>query len=414
MVDYSRGAIARRIPMRDLRRKQRRGKLLGALALLLLLVSILPLGGFVAGILEGGGARPDPSRPAPHPDDPGDLSVLAAADGAPVEGAVLLVGGAPAKGGRFGTVRFRGGRPALARVALLDPLGAVIAESETDASGRYALPDDARAAAVCATAPGFAPAIAEEGDLLLGAGVELRGRLLGTSGGTIEVYALVAGADRPLVTRAVWSVGEDGAFAGHLPPGARAVAVRDGMPFALREGEIELPRVVRAGGRVLAANGEGVAGAEVLLRPLLGEDFPPPMPPLRVVTGADGSFARERVAAGAWAVEARAPGYAAGLLPEVDFGSGPVEIVLEPGFAVGGRVLDVAGRPVAGAELIALPIVEDARSPVRARSGEDGAFRLDGLPGHAVRLRVESSRHHPTTIESIGPRSELRILLQPR
>lgn len=60
--------------------------------------------------------------------------------------------------------------------------------------------------------------------------------------------------------------------------------------------------------------------------------------------------------------------------------SRPVIVRLKPGDSVGGLVVDVEGRPVAGARVIV--------ARVQATSGEDGAFRVVGLKAGQAELRV--------------------------
>jgi hypothetical protein len=61
----------------------------------------------------------------------------------------------------------------------------------------------------------------------------------------------------------------------------------------------------------------------------------------------------------------------------------PVELAVIACGALGGRVVDADGRPVAGATVFRSP----QREP-RAHSGSDGVFLLQGLPVGEVPIRI--------------------------
>jgi len=184
----------------------------------------------------------------------------------------------------------------------------------------------------------------------------------------------------------------------------------------LRAGELSLPSRVEAHGSVVGPGGVPAAGASLLFRPLLGEDFPVPLPGLRVVAGRDGTFRAKGFCATDYAVEARAAGCAATLFPRVAPADGPLEIRLEAGFRLSGRVVDAAGLPLCGAELVAMGVPDDAGRflPATARSGRDGLFVLEGLGGTSARLRVAAPGFHPTTLEALSASANLRVPLQRR
>ncbi len=58
-----------------------------------------------------------------------------------------------------------------------------------------------------------------------------------------------------------------------------------------------------------------------------------------------------------------------------------------------GRVLDRAGRPIAGAEILITP--DGSTDSLRTTSDPNGSFRLIGLPSGSLRLRVEAPGYHP-------------------
>jgi hypothetical protein len=108
-------------------------------------------------------------------------------------------------------------------------------------------------------------------------------------------------------------------------------------------------------------------------------------PQVDVEVGADGRFASDDLAPGAWTVSWFAAGGGASAsrevaIPEVD----ELELVLDfPGRAVAGEVVDLDGRPAAGAR------VRDLASGTVALSEDDGSFLLLGLEPGRRWLRAE-------------------------
>ncbi len=443
-------------------RPQRRSRLLGALILLILLGLLLPLGSLLTGFLPGGKSRAE-AVPEPEPRHaPGSLevTVVRASDMKPVAGARVLVerltgGESEVESDARGRVRLEGlgagpvrveatadGRKAVAwadpavtrevrlavgpeprrsgrvvgapaRVALLGEDRRELAACETDAQGRYDLPD--LLGSLCAVAEGFAPAVTASGDLVLREGTRIQGKLLGGGAGALSVYGLVAsaGADEMLPFRAEWRVDEDGGFRGRLPSGAEAFGMYRGLPVRISAGDVVLPAPAKVAGVVRREDGSPAARAALLFRPLLDADFATPLPGLRVNADERGEFAATGFAAGRYSVEAYAPGCATRIVPEVVVGGGPIEIVLSPGFSIGGFVVDAAGLPVPGARVRALGLPEESDRPVLSGVADaQGRFHLAGLGGTHARLRVTAEGYHATTLDRLHPSSSLRVVLQ--
>jgi Carboxypeptidase regulatory-like domain len=443
-------------------RKSRRPRLLGALILLLLLALLLPLGNLLTGFLPGGKSRAEPAREAEPRDSKGSLrvTVVRAEDREPVEGARVLVeglsggeaeaesdahgrvevkglGAGPVRvettvGGRkaetwadpavtpeillaVGPERRRSGRvtPAPARVVVIGEEGSEVASAETDAEGRYDLPDVA--GSICAMKDGFAPAVAERGDLVLREGRLIEGRLIGGGAGDLAVMGLMPspGNDEMLPFRTTWKVEKDGGFRGRLPEGAEAFGIFRGLPVRIASGEVALPAPAQAKGVVRREDGSAAARAVLLFRPLLDADFAPPLPGLRVEADARGEFTATGFSAVRYSVEAYAPGCARLVLADVEVGEKPLEIVLAPGFSIGGFVVDAAGLPVPRARVSAVGLPEqDGRPVITTTADEQGRFELTGLGGTHARLRVTADGHHATTLDRLPPTTTLRVVLQ--
>lgn len=144
-------------------------------------------------------------------------------------------------------------------------------------------------------------------------------------------------------------------------------------------------------GRVLSASGEAVSGAEVSLLP--EGPGPPLLPGGAALSDEQGRYRLEGVSPGARTVQAGHEEY----LParrrlEVQEGENALDLTLEPGAILSGRVVDPRGAPVAGARVfLRLRPEESPRTLPDAASGPDGSFTLSGLADGAYRLFAEKA-----------------------
>jgi protocatechuate 3,4-dioxygenase beta subunit len=165
--------------------------------------------------------------------------------------------------------------------------------------------------------------------------------------------------------------------AGFLP---RVSPVLDVVPGEPGEAEIVLTTGPEIAGRVVDDRGVALEGsavrarwsfganrsrgrdADALLETALGSL------PRDEITDADGRFSFPAVPAGAYELLAVKDGYARSSPVSVEGGDTDVEIVLETGFALQGRVTGTGGVPLAGAEVLAVTADgrDAARSAVRA------------------------------------------------
>jgi hypothetical protein len=361
-------------------------------------------------VLDGVGAEPVRVRALA-----GERESVAWAD---PRGGSLLLAAAPRRE-IGGAVRDRTGAPvANARVVLAGEDGEPLAETVTGADGGYRLPDEEDAAAVVVLPPdGGAPAVVRRGDVVVGPGERLRGRLVGAKGGTLEVYAMVpSDRDGLLPLRLSWPVAADGGFSGLLPREAKAWGLFEGLPVRLDAGDVALPAPVPASGRVTRPDGTGAPGAILFFRPLLNGGFHAPLPGLRVRADDDGRFEATGFARVRYSLEVRAPGCAARRIAEVSPAGGPFEVVVRPGFRVEGVVVDTLGLPVPHAQVRAmcLPDCENELPLAESEADDRGRFRLDNLGGAGARIRVAAEGHHATTIDGADGAQPLRVVLQRR
>lgn len=183
-------------------------------------------------------------------------------------------------------------------------------------------------------------------------------------------------------------------------------------PAEIPLGDIRLLAAAFLEGQVTDERGAPVAGASVILRPTDGDfmAFHEGRPVEPVQTGADGSFRSGRVAAGTRVnVSVEHPAYVDAHAPGVEVPAAePLLITLQPGRSLNGRVVDPAGKPVAGAQLLPAPetgigmsMVHSMNGGPRTMSDEDGRFVLDGLSPGPLALWVTAEGYRMETVRGL-------------
>lgn len=183
---------------------------------------------------------------------------------------------------------------------------------------------------------------------------------------------------------------------------------------------LELVRGSRVRGSVRGPDGRVVAGARLFL------GFSPnAYDRLDAVSERDGTFEFASVGAGTHVLWTRRDGFAPDTrtIEVPDDGTAiRVDVDLGTPHFVAGIVVDEQGRPVAGVRLSALqraPAAYGMRGgrteylDVRARTGPDGTFRLDGLPAGVVDVEAFASDILRLTQSDVSvDRDDLRIVVQ--
>ena len=194
------------------------------------------------------------------------------------------------------------------------------------------------------------------------------------------------------------------AYRGAQASGALAADRMGAGPFAPVD-LVLAPAAVIAGRVVNEASGAGVV-ADVIL---VADD--PDQPPRAARSDAAGQFHIEGVPFGRWTADAQAPGYlsadAVRFLATSDYA--PL-IQLEPGAAVGGRVVDADGRPIAGAQVMARGQGADGAGQ---EIGQDSLARA-ALPAEPAASGAASWTAGTTaTGLTFIPRGELGVVVGP-
>jgi hypothetical protein len=218
-------------------------------------------------------------------------------------------------------------------------------------------------------------------------------------------------------------------------PGAAEPAAPPPAASAARpEAKAEPPRTAAAeiSGTVTGPGGQPVANAIVRIRafadpkaPRPAEQPPEPPEPTVTATGQDGSFRAPKLEGSRFAVRVEAPGQAPFTAREIPAGAS-LRVVLKPGTGAGGRVLDLGRKePVPGATVLACDPDADLFGDAacrRAVTGDDGRFRIGGLPAGTVVLEVSArgyvrARQRPITValpaEGSPPPPEKLFYLKP-
>ena len=297
-------------------------------------------------------------------------------------------------------------------------LPAPMAVALSDAQGRFRFGGlGAGAYAVTATATaggrGLAPVRAEVTPLAAGetrwvrlalgrGGLVLSGRVREAGGGPVvgaRVTAALTERDGDLAVPAPafgTSSGADGLFSLALLPGRYVLRAEAGgyattselaIVGANIQRDLQLEPAGSLAGRVVGRpGGEPVPAASVQARSIEGWSLGRSR---AVESDGEGRFRLDGLTPGDFVVEARAAGRAGRSAPvRVTPGPSAPELVVElaDGLALDGRVVDAAGRPVAGAQLTAWS--RDGGPPAEATSAAGGRFRIEGLLPGRYELRA--------------------------
>ncbi len=219
-------------------------------------------------------------------------------------------------------------------------------------------------------------------------------------------------------------------LAGFAPAELEVAAL---APAELRSGlRLVLSPGRRGVGRVVDAAGRPVAGARLrLLRTRQDRPWERPQD-WRAVTGADGRFEMAGLLPGRYDLRAGAAGFAMSEVPGIEVaapgpaagpagGDGPAAlgtVVLRPGVAIEGLVVDRQDRPVAGAEIEVSGRRRLLPPPLQGETavvtGADGRFLLGDLTaGESLSIRIGKPGFAARELDNTVAPTSLRVVLAP-
>ncbi|MCA8960801.1 MAG: carboxypeptidase regulatory-like domain-containing protein [Planctomycetes bacterium] len=169
------------------------------------------------------------------------------------------------------------------------------------------------------------------------------------------------------------------------------------LPFAVQPGEAVVDRelVLSRGGQVSGLvrdrDGNPIVGATVAVQPGGVATALDITTLSSAVTDSTGRFLLAGLATGAYSLIAEAEGYFAGTIEGLDVVAGTaidwIELTLQRGHWISGRVTGVDGTPIAGAE-VRVTDTSDGFRRLSQRTDANGGYRLEPLGEYPVDVRV--------------------------
>lgn len=379
-------------------------------------VKSLPAGSYDLQVRARGFARLTvPGLAVPEGTGSTDLGTVMLAPGLAVRGMVTDAQERPVEGAEI-----------RARAASRDPMDFPLnrdpgpADTVTAADGSFVLEDRSPGESLDLTAshagfgPGTAPGVAVPSEasvrIVLKANVRVSGRTVDPEGRPVARASIFLSEETPVSLGGQSMISSSGRFHRATSDEDGAFSIADVSPGPVRV-HAQAPRrqpaelagleakagqdlsgvdvVLRPGasveGRVLAPDGTPVRAAEVSVTQASPNDFAS-FNPFSATTDGDGRYQIDGVPPGPQTLEARAEGYRRTARDvEVAAGTSTVDFRLERGLEVSGRVVDDAGNPVPGVQIILVAGRNFMDAP-RGSSGGDGTFRLGGVQDGTYRI----------------------------
>jgi len=379
-------------------------------------VKNLPAGSYDLQVRARGFARLTvPGLAVPEGTGSSDLGTVMLAPGLAVRGLVTDSQGRPVEGAEI-----------RAKAATRDPMDFPLnldpgpADTVTAADGSFALEDRSPGESLDLTAshagfgPGTAPGVAVPSEapvrIVLDANARVSGRAVDPDGRPVARASIFVSEERSVSMGGQSMMTSSGRFHRATSDEDGSFSVTDVSPGRIRV-HAEAPRrqpaelegvevkpgqdltgvdvVLRPGasveGRVLAPDGTPVREAHVAVTQASQSDFSA-FSSLSATTDGDGRYQIDGVAPGPQTLEARAEGYRrAARDVEVAAGNSTVDFRLERGLEVSGRVVDEAGNPLPGVQIVLVAGRNFMDAP-RGITGGDGTFRLGGVQDGTYRV----------------------------
>lgn len=313
---------------------------------------------------------------------------------------------------------------------------------EAGADGRFRLLLPPGSHALAAVAPGFTPrrvevdvgtggAPVDVGDVMVEPGLVIRGRVRDKAGLAVaeaQIWGAPFGQMRgagPTEARAE----ADGSFVlAGLSAGNYRLTVRapgygehnKQVHAGTTNAEFVLDRAGTIAGVVVDEAGAPIESFRVAARPAKEMSPTGPSPRMDNFASSDGRFLLQDVPEGTWVVEASAPDRASGVASNVHVAPGSAvdvgRIRLTAGGTVRGLVVDTAGAPIAGANIVLEGASRDFAGRREAGTDHGGAFEVRGVQTGMVEAvayhpSYAEGRSTPVEVDSARGPAEVRIVL---
>ncbi len=199
----------------------------------------------------------------------------------------------------------------------------------------------------------------------------------------------------------------------------RKLRIQEGRWLDLGLIRLEAGKVLR--GRVRDKRTKApIAGAVVEIRPSTANLLTPTPgfeDGIRVQTGSQGFYEAKGLPDGPFSLKAYAKDYGTILRPDLAFSANEqvltVDLELPKGFEIDGWVLDADGKPIAGAQVEAIPFSAAHPTPGKGISGQDGRFAVLGLDEGRYTLRATAPGFAPTEKKPVkAGDKEVQIVLE--
>jgi hypothetical protein len=204
---------------------------------------------------------------------------------------------------------------------------------------------------------------------------------------------------------------------------ARARGVKAPTREPLR---IELQQGGKLTGLVTDSSGQPVFGAEVRLESGQRGDLPffQPRYGVPVITDTKGAFLLSGLEAGTFDLDVTAAGYRPARRGRIEVSTArenaPIDVALDSGSSLSGRVGDAAGRPFPGARVTADPLLTGdiwghmlrMRNPMTAAADAGGRYAISGLEPGRYRVRAIGMRSQPVEIDVRPGQNELDLVVE--
>ena len=208
--------------------------------------------------------------------------------------------------------------------------------------------------------------------------------------------------------------------------GGYGVVTRLRVPAGVENFVIQLEKELKLTGKVIFDDGSPAGGVEILLHSAASAEADPfsrasalhggRAAEARGASSKDGTFTIEGLSQRDWFLRVRGPGILEQVLEgvvKVSRETRPIEIVVERGHSIRGKIVDETGRVLPGIEVLVLAELDvNIRRTFSEKTDTGGAFHFNRLAeGPCELLAGQSSGYLPVAISRVSPGEDLLIEL---